>query len=293
LSAELKPTEAEAAAGPRRRSPWRRLWRNPWAVVGVVFLAVVALAALGAGHIAPYRPDAQDLFNRLAPPSRQHLLGTDEIGRDMLSRLIYGARITLVLGIGSTLLGAVAGVTLGVVGGFYGGTTDRVITFVIDTLMCFPGLLLALLIIGVLGAGTKNVLIAIAIYQVPTFGRLVRGNVLSLRERDYVEAARASGAGSLRQMFVHVLRNTWSTIIVVGTLSLPGAILTEAALSFLGLGVKPPTPEWGSMVSTGQTYMDQSAGEVLFPGLAIFFTALSFNFLGDALSDALDPKRVD
>jgi peptide/nickel transport system permease protein len=293
LSAELKPAEVGEITQPRRSTPWRRLWRNPWAVVGAVFLLIVVLAALLAPQISPYRPDTQDLFNRLAPPSHAHLLGTDEIGRDMLTRLIYGARITLVLGIGSTLLGAVVGVALGVIGGFYGGLTDQIVTFVIDTLMCFPGLLLALLIIGVLGAGTKNVLIAIAIYQVPTFGRLVRGNVLSLRERDYVEAARASGAGSLRQMFVHVLRNTWSTIIVVGTLSLPGAILTEAALSFLGLGVKPPTPEWGSMVSTGQTYMDQSAGEVLFPGLAIFFTALSFNFLGDALSDALDPKRID
>ena len=284
--------ELEATQG-HRSTPWQRLFRNPWAVVGIVFLSIVVLAALLAPQISPYTPDAQDLFNRLAGPSPQHVLGTDEIGRDMLSRLIYGARITLVLGVGSTVLGALVGVTLGVVGGFYGGATDQFITFFIDTLMCFPGLLLALLIIGVLGAGTTNVLIAIAIYQVPTFGRLVRGNVLSLRERDYVEAARAAGAGSLRQMFVHVLRNTWSTIIVVGTLALPGAILTEAALSFLGLGVKPPTPEWGSMVSTGQTYMDQSAGEVLFPGLAIFFTALSFNFLGDALSDALDPKRID
>ena len=287
------PDLAAEVVLPRRASPWRRLWRNPWAVAGTIFLTIVVMAALLAPVISPYTPDHQDLFNRLTGPSPTHLLGTDELGRDLLTRLIYGARITLVLGVGSTLLGATVGVILGVVSGFYGGATDAVVTFIIDTLMCFPGLLLALLIIGVLGSGTRNVLIAIAIYQIPTFGRLVRGNVLSLRERDYVEAARAAGAGSLRQMFIHVLRNSWSTIIVVGTLSLPGAILTEAALSFLGLGVRPPTPEWGSMVSTGQSYMNQSVGEVLFPGLAIFFTALSFNFLGDALSDALDPKRID
>jgi peptide/nickel transport system permease protein len=293
LSARPVTAEAAATRPARRSGPWRRLRRNPWAVAGMVFLAVVVLAALLAPVISPYAPDAQDLFNRLSGPSAQHVLGTDELGRDMLTRLIYGARITLVLGLGSTLLGAAVGVAMGVIGGFYGGLADQVVTFVIDTLMCFPGLLLALLIIGVLGAGTANVLIAIALYQVPTFGRLVRGNVLSLREREYVEAARAAGAGSLRQMLVHVLANTWSTIIVVGTLALPGAILTEAALSFLGLGVKPPTPEWGSMVSTGEVYMGQSPGEVLFPGLAIFFTALAFNFLGDALSDALDPKRTD
>lgn len=268
----------------------KRFARNRMALLGLGFIFILVVLAVAAPQIATQDPDKQDILSRLEPPSKEHIFGTDELGRDVFSRLIWGSRISLQVAFLAVVGGATTGIVIGLLAGYYGGLFDMITMRIMDTLSAFPGVLLAILIMSTLGAGNRQVMLAVGIWLVPTFARIVRAEALRLRERDYVQAAKAVGAHDIRIMLKHVLLNSLSPIIVYVTLSIPGAILTAAALSFLGLGIKPPTPEWGSMISTARSYMREVPTLILFPGMAIFTTVLSFNFVGDALRDALDPK---
>ncbi|MDB4895923.1 MAG: diguanylate cyclase [Firmicutes bacterium] len=268
----------------------RRFARNKLALLGLCFILAVVTLALAAPYLTSHAPNKQDIMNRLEPPSHDHRFGTDELGRDVFSRLAWGARISLQVALLAVLGGASTGILLGLLSGFYGGIFDMVTMRIMDTLSAFPGVLLAILIMSTLGSGNREVILAVGIWLVPTYARIVRAEALRLRARDFVEAARAIGATDGRIMVKHVLLNSLSPIIVYATLSIPGAILTAASLSYLGLGIKPPTPEWGAMISAARSYMREAPTLILFPGMAIFITVLSFNFVGDALRDALDPK---
>jgi ABC-type dipeptide/oligopeptide/nickel transport system permease subunit len=269
---------------------WRMFLRNRVATLCAVLVIAILLIALLAPWIAPHCPIEQRLRDRLQPPSRHYLLGTDQLGRDNLSRIIYGSRISVGIGLISVAIAGVLGTSLGMISGYLGGAADNIIMRVMDVFLAFPGVLLAILIISLLGAGMENVVIALIIWLIPTFSRLARGQVLSQREQYYIEAARASGCSVIRILRCHLLANILSPLIVYATLTIPAAILTTAALSFLGLGVRPPTPEWGVLISTGRILIREAPHLVLFPGMAIFITAMAFNFVGDALRDILDPK---
>ncbi|MBI4759574.1 MAG: ABC transporter permease subunit [Chloroflexi bacterium] len=269
---------------------WRRLLRNPVAMTGGVIAILLVAVALGARYVAPYDPVAQDLANSLASPSPTHLAGTDVHGRDIFSRIIYGTAISLRIGFLGMLLGCLIGVTLGLASGYYGGWLDMVIMRLLDVQLAFPGLLLAICIIAVIGPGLENVIVAVGIFSVPMFARVTRGQVLSLKQQDYVLAARMMGAQDGRIMIRHLLPNALAPILVIATLRIATAILTAASLSFLGLGAQPPTPEWGAMLSDGRQYLTIAPHVATTPGLAILVTVLSFNLLGDGLRDALDPR---
>lgn len=267
--------------------------RNRLGMLGLAIITVLVLSAFMAPVISPYDPLEPDLPSMRAPPSRLHPLGRDEFGRDILARLLFGSRIAMLVGVVSVSVGLITGTVLGLVAGFYGGALDEVIMRIMDIFLAFPYLLLAVAIVGALGPGLVNTMIAIGIWTMPTYARLVRGSVLAVKEKDFVEAARAMGGGVLRLIGVHILPNCLSPLIVHSTLNLARAILMEAALSFLGLGVQPPTPSWGSMISGGRAYLRVAPHLVTFPGLAIMLAVLGFNLLGDGLRDALDPKLKD
>lgn len=250
------------------------------------FLLVTAVAPL----LAPYDPIAADFANVLAPPSREHLFGTDDIGRDILSRVIYGSRVSLQAGLFTVAVALAVGLPLGLVAGFFGGRVDNLIMRGIEVILSFPTLVLALGITAVLGPKLIHALFAIGIVFVPHFARLIRGQVLSVKENEYVAAARALGASDMRVMGCHLLPNCLAPLLVQSSFSISFAILIEAALSFLGLGTQPPTPSWGIMLSTGRGYLEQAPWLGAFPGLAIFLTVLGFNLLGDGIRDALDPR---
>lgn len=269
----------------------RRFLKSPLTLGAVAVVLLLVFAAVFAPKLATHQPNRQDFRAVLKPPSHDHYLGTDEIGRDIYSRVIYGARVSVTVGVLSVALGGLVGITVGLLAGFYGGALDGVLMRLIDVLLAFPGILLAILLATALGAGLGPVIIAVAAYSVPTFARVMRGSVLAVRSREFVEAARAAGAGGARVMVRHVFLNSFAPVLVYATLLMGGAILTAAALSFLGVGVAPPTPEWGAMISTARTYMRQAPHVILGPGVAIFLTILAFNVLGDALRDALDPKN--
>ena len=260
-------------------------------------------APAGALGHAPHRLGIEPLLDRRAyrglathplhhqqPPSRAHPFGTDEVGRDVLSRVIYGSRLSLSVGLISVGIGGTAGVTLGLVSGFYGGWLDDVILRIMDLLLAFPGILLALAIVAVLGPGLYNVMLAVGIAATPSFTRVTRGQTLAIRAMDYVTGARAIGCTSVRIMWRYILPNVLPSVIVLATLGLAWAILAASGLSFLGLGAQPPTPEWGAMLSFGRAYLRQAWWITTFPGLAIMVTVLGMNMLGDGLRDALDPK---
>jgi peptide/nickel transport system permease protein len=268
----------------------RRFARSRSALLGGFLIAALLTAVIFAPVLSPHDPLDQSFPRQLKPPSRGFLLGTDEFGRDMLSRIIFGARIAL--GIGTLAVGiAVAlGVPLGLMAGYFGGVLDTAIMRTMDVLLAFPYLLLALIVVTLLGFGLTNVMIAVGLVYVPQYSRIVRSVALSVRERLFVEAAHAMGGSNLRIMLRHVLPNCLAPIIVQTTLSLGWAIVNAAGLSFLGLGAQPPTPEWGAMLSSGREYMRNAPWITTFPGLAILFTALGFNLLGDGLRDALDPR---
>lgn len=273
----------------RSRRVWNEFRRNRFALIGTVFILFITVMAMLAPLVATHDPNIQVLEERLDPPSSTHWFGTDELGRDFYSRLVHGARISLFIGIVGTASGVFFGTILGLISGFFGGWVDTLLMRVIDVMYAFPGILLAILIVAVMGPGLFNLIIVLAIWSIPSLSRIVRSNVLSLVTQDYVEAARALGAGRLRIMFLHLLPNTMAPIIVYATLSVAGAILTAAALGFLGLGVQPPTPEWGSILSNGRTYLRKAPLLMIFPGMLIFLTVISINLIGDALRDALDP----
>ncbi len=269
---------------------WKRLRRNWFAMGGLGLLLLIILAAVLAPWIAPADPDFQDYMHMMESPSLAHPMGTDNFGRDIFSRIIYGGRISLRLGLLGTLIGATIGSLIGAVSGYYGGFVDTLLMRLLDIQLAFPGLLLAIVIITVLGVGEINVIIAIGVFSVPTFARVVRGSLLSLREQDFVLAARSVGVPDVRLMFVHLLPNALAPILVLATIRLGTAILTAASLGFLGLGVRPPASEWGTMLSEGRTYMQLAPHIAIFPGLAILVTVVALNLLGDGLRDALDPK---
>jgi ABC-type dipeptide/oligopeptide/nickel transport system permease subunit len=272
------------------RHMWDRFRRNRGAVAGVVILADVLGMALLAPLTMKYAPEENHLDQKLLEPTPAHLLGTDHLGRDILARLAFGARFSLLIGFAAVGVGLSIGVPLGAVSGFYGGWLDLVIQRVIDVLLSFPGFLLALSLVAVLGVGIENVMIAVGLGVVPAFVRLVRASTLSIRSRDYVEAARAAGAGGPAIIWRHVLPNALPPVVVQATLGLGSTLLTAAGLGFLGLGVQQPTPEWGSMLGEGRSYIFSNPNLATFPGIAIFLTVLGFNLAGDGLRDALDPS---
>lgn len=275
---------------PAGAAVWRRLRRNRAAMAGLAVLAVFALSAILAQAVAPYDPYRSDLEGSLAGPSRAHWLGTDELGRDILSRILYGARLSMVIGTISVSIGVILGVPIGLFAGYFGGKVDLFSQRVIDVLLGFPSIILAIVLVTVLGVGLINVMLAVGIVSVPTYARLVRGQVLALKNLEFVEAARVLGGSTARIVFRHVLPNTLAVLIVQTTLQVASAILSAAALGFLGLGVQQPTAEWGAMLSTARQYIQLAPHTLIFPGLAIMLTVLGFNLLGDGLRDALDPR---
>jgi peptide/nickel transport system permease protein len=268
----------------------RQLRRNRAAVAGAIILAIEIILAVGAPAFARYDPIEQDYTVALHGPTHAHLFGTDDVGRDLLSRVIYGARISLSVGLIAVGIGSIAGVVLGVIAGFYGGVIDTLLMRFMDVLLAFPGILLALAVVAVLGPGLYNVMIAVGFGGIPAYTRLARASTLSVRERDYVLAARAIGCPNGRIMGRYILPNVIPPVIVLATLGIAGAILTAAGLSFIGVGAQPPSPEWGAMLSLGRQYLQRAWWVTVFPGLAIMLTVLSVNMVGDAVRDALDPK---
>ena len=257
---------------------------------GLAIVAVAALAAVVGPALAPVDPAAQQLALRLAGPSAAHPFGLDELGRDILARVLAGARISFLVGLVVVSVSASVGTLLGAVAGYFGGALDEVISRVIDTLLAFPGMLLSIALVAVLGPSLANVLLAMAVVGWVSYARLVRGQVLKAREFDYVQAARALGARTPRVLWRHVIPSAIPAVVVQATLGMAGAIIGEAALSFLGLGVQPPTPSWGTMLNGGRAHILDAPHLTLFPGLAIALLVLGFNFLGDGLRDRLDPR---
>jgi ABC-type dipeptide/oligopeptide/nickel transport system permease subunit len=268
---------------------WLRFRRNRGAVVGLGVLLLFFLLALLAPLASSYNPEENHLEEALRDPSLAHWLGTDHLGRDIMARLAYGARFSLIIGFAAVGLGLVVGLPLGAISGYYGGWVDLLIQRVIDVLLSFPGFLLALALIALLGVGLDKVIIAVGLGVLPAFVRLVRASTLSIRYRGYVEASRAFGQPGLLIIWRHVLPNVLAPVIIQATLGLGSTLLTAAGLGFLGLGVQGPTPEWGSMLGEGRQYIFSNPNLATFPGLAIFLTVLGFNLAGDGLRDALDP----
>jgi peptide/nickel transport system permease protein len=267
-----------------------RLRRSPGAMIGLVLIALLLFTALGADFIAPQGIDEQDLRKALLPPGREFPLGTDEFGRDMLSRVIHGSRISLEVGIIATLISSLVGVSLGAIAGYRGGRVDYLIQGMVDISWAFPTVLMTIFLVAVLGPGLVNVMIAVGLVYWGGFARVVRGQVLSLREWEFVTAAHAIGASDLRILARHILPNVLAPVIVMSTLMMGDAILIEATLSFLGMGAQPPVPSWGSILSSGRTYLTLAPWVTIFPGIAIMLTVLGFNLLGDGIRDATDPR---
>jgi len=270
----------------------RRLLRNNTAKLGFAIIVLNVLVAVFAPVITPYDPERANLSEIVQPPSRGHPLGTDELGRDILTRIAYGSRISLTLGTISVGIALLGGLSLGVVGAYFGGWLDLIVMRFIDVILAFPPLLLAIVVVSILGPGIRNAMIAVGIALVPVYARLVRAEVLSNKAREFVVAARAIGASDLRIMARHILPNCMAPIIVQSTLNIATAILSAAALGYLGLGAQPPTPEWGTMLTKGRLYLRVAPHVTTFPGLAIVITVLGFNLFGDGLRDALDPKMT-
>ncbi|MCL1862266.1 MAG: ABC transporter permease [Defluviitaleaceae bacterium] len=270
----------------------KKIFKNRQLTLGGVIVILFILLAIFAPLIAPFDPLEQSMQRRLQAPSGEHIMGTDNLGRDVFSRIVYGTRVSLVVGIASTLMGGIVGVFFGVIAGYYGKAVDTVIMRATDILLAFPGILLALAIVAILGSGTEVVIIAVAVWAVPSFARIVRGSTLAVKKLEYIDAIRAVGAGDFRIIFLHILPNVLSPIIVQATLNVGGAIVSAAVLSFLGVGTQAPTPEWGSMVSTGRQFMLENPHLVLFPGLAIFLLVVGINLFGDGLRDHLEPKKT-
>jgi peptide/nickel transport system permease protein len=292
---EIRGSPIEPEIAPSRRvTEFRRVMNVMFSrgvvVFGTVIIGVLILTAIFAPLIAPYDAYEQDLYNVLETPSKAHLLGTDELGRDLLSRIIFGSQISLAVGFVAIGIAAVVGMGLGLAAGHFGGLTDTIIMRVIDAMMALPPMILILAVSAVLGGGFKNVLIALGIGMTPTYCRLMRGQILTLKENDYITAAVITGASEWRIMLRHLVPNAFPPLMILITLNLGTAIMIEASLSFLGIGITPPTPTWGGMVSTGYRYLLDHPLLSLAPGIAIILIVLGFNLMGDGLRDALDPR---
>ena len=271
---------------------WRQFHKQRLGLIGGGVLCMLLLMALLAPVLAPYDPLAQDLYQRLQPPSTDHWFGTDDFGRDILSRIVYGSRISLRIGLIAISLALTGGTLFGLVAGYRGGMVDMLIMRSMDLMLAFPSILLAIAIVAVIGPGIENAILAVSIVLVPQFARLVRSSVLTVREATYVEAARALGATESRLLFYSILPNCTAPLIVQTTLGMGTAILDAAGLSFLGLGAQPPVPEWGAMLSGGRELLLRAPWVMTFPGLAIFAVVLGLDLFGDGLRDALDPKTT-
>lgn len=269
---------------------FKRLKRNKLAMIGLTIISILVISAILAPIVAPYSYEAQSLENAFQSPSAKHICGTDEFGRDIFSRLIWGARVSLSVGFFAVSISVVIGGFLGAISGFYGGRIDNIIMRAMDVLLSIPSILLAISIAASLGPGLRNLMVAVGISSIPGYARLVRASVLTIREMEYIEAAKSVGASDFTIIMKHILPNCLAPIIVQATLGVAFAILTAAGLSFIGLGIQPPDPEWGGMLSSGRGYIRDYSYMTLFPGLAIMVTILALNFLGDGLRDALDPK---
>ncbi|WP_427052757.1 nickel transporter permease [Paenibacillus sp. TC-CSREp1] len=276
--------------------PWREAWRtfrrNRLALAGLLIIVFFIILAFLAPYIAPYDYKEQVLQDRLQAPSAEHWFGTDDLGRDVLSRVLHGARISLWVGFFSVIGSMIAGALLGLIAGFYGKWADMLISRLFDILLAFPAILLAIAIVAILGPSLQNALLAIAIVNIPTYGRLVRSRVLSLRQEEFITSARTLGAGNARILFRHILPNSLTPLIVQGTLGIGTAIIEAAALGFLGMGAQPPDPEWGKMLSDSRQFIQKAPWTLIFPGLSIMLTVLGFNLMGDGLRDTLDPKMA-
>jgi peptide/nickel transport system permease protein len=273
-----------------RQEVVRRLLRKPLAVAGFALLLVVVGLAFFAPLIAPYEPAAQGAGDPFAPPSRQHVFGTDQFGRDIFSRVVYGGRISLQIGLIAVAIGGSTGLIMGCVAGYVSGWADETVMRFVDVMLAFPGILLAIVIVVVLGPSLYNLMIAVGIGAIPTFSRVVRASVLDAKERDYVTAARAMGISEFKIVARHIMPNIMAPFIVLATLDVASAILSGTALSYLGMGAKPPTPEWGLMLADGKDFIRNAWWVGTFPGLAITATVIGINLLGDGLRDALDPR---
>lgn len=270
---------------------WNQYKKNKMAIIGLVVICIFILMAVFAPIITPYKPEAQDLMNRFQAPSSKHLFGTDNFGRDVFSNVVYGARISLFIGLFATTISVILGTLIGAISGYFGGRIDNIIMRIVDVFLSIPSLVLAIAISAALGSGMFNLILAVSLAGVTSYARIVRGTVLSVKEQEFVEAARVGGAKDIRLIFRHILPNCTGPIIVQATLGVGTAILAAASLSFIGLGVQPPTPEWGGMLSNGRPYIRDNPHMTLFPGLAIALTIFSLNLLGDGLRDAFDPKQ--
>ncbi|NCB04983.1 MAG: ABC transporter permease [Clostridia bacterium] len=294
-------TQAPAPAGKAKsrknsqlREIWRRLKKNKAAMIGLVIILIMALGAIFADLIVPYETVIkQNGQERLQPPSAQHIFGTDGFGRDVFARILHGARVSLTIGLATTFFSLIIGGLLGAAAGYYGGWIDDLIMRTMDVIACIPPILLALAIVAALGASMRNLLIAIVISSIPSFIRLIRSVILTIVDQDFIEAARSYGARDIRIIIKYILPNAMGPIIVQSTMAVASMILSAAGLSYIGMGIQPPAPEWGAMLSDAKDYMRTSPYLLYFPGCAILLSALSFNLLGDGLRDALDPKLKD
>ena len=291
----LKAEQAQALPALSRTVSLRRLWRFKWGLVASVVLALIVGSAVFAPYLAPYDPLAVNIRHRLGPPAWMaggapaHVLGTDQIGRDLLSRMIYGGRVSLLIGVSAVLISSTIGVLLGLSAGYFGGRLDWTIMTVINVMLTFPFVLLALAVIAVLGPSLINMIIVLGVADWPLYARVIRAETMAIREREFVLAGRALGMSHFRIVFGQILPNLVSVIVVIATLQVARVIILESFLSFLGLGVQPPTPAWGNMLGEGRVYMLNSWWIATFPGLAIFVTTLAINLMGNALRDWLDP----
>lgn len=278
----------------KKRSQWADVWmrlrRNKAAMIGMFIIILLFFFAAFADFIAPYGFDEQDLSRALTKPNSQFWFGTDNFGRDIMSRLIYGSRISLQVGFIAVSISMISGGALGAIAGYFGGRLDNFIMRAMDILLAIPSILLAISIVSALGPGLKNVMIAVGISSIPSYARIVRASVITLKDQEFVEAARAVGTSNFRIITKHIIPNSLAPIIVQGTLGVAGAILSAAGLSFIGLGIQPPAPEWGAMLSSGRQYIRDYPHISAFPGLAIMITIFALNLLGDGLRDALDPR---
>lgn len=290
MSQALRTLQLRDAPTGRAFRTWRQFRRNRAGVAGLAVIAGFLLIAIFAPQLAPADPYEPDFERSLENPTRGNLMGRDELGRDMLSRIIFGARISMVIGVIAVAIGGGVGVPLGALSGYYGGVPDLLVQRAVDIMLAFPGILLAIVVVAVLGVGLAQAMLAIGIVSIPVYARLVRGQALMLRNQEFIDAARALGGGTARIVVKHILPNSMAVIIVQSSLQFAAAILSAAALGFLGLGAQPPAAEWGAMLSSARQYLRLAPHAVVFPGLAIMVTVLGFNLLGDGLRDALDPR---
>ncbi|SMF91937.1 peptide/nickel transport system permease protein [Paenibacillus uliginis N3/975] len=288
------PVTAESGQSRARQRRWKSFYmnlrKNKAALLGGYFLFFVIVASIIGPFLTRYDPTIVDYSSKLLKPSADHWFGTDHNGRDIFTRIVHGMHLTLSVGFISVIIGAAFGIILGIISGYYGGKLDSIIMRITDVMLAFPGILLALAIVSVLGKSLFNVIIAVSIFSIPTFARIVRGSTLAVRKLEYIDAMRSLGASDSRIIFKHILPNISSPIIVQATLRIAVAILTASGLSFLGLGAQPPTPEWGAMLNDGRNYITEHPHVALFPGLSIVLVVVAFNLLGDGLRDVLDPK---